>query len=497
MATDPRLNNPRYVEYYNEQYFELKKKRASGTATSAEIQQIQEIEKFFEGSPYFKKDQNNRAVNTDRTGTETSWKDIYTYDDTEPQTRRNDIAPSPPHPSTNANQNETVKKLNETTKKPGQGILFYPQALENVGPSTYSIDPEAPRHALKVTILDYFGSNLESKEQKAQASDSSNFNIGSTSRSIQETADQLRSNRLTQQALNNLQNDKNFVTTQSIAAGVGLIGGLLSGNVAPAVTAVGAVTKFITRSQTKINKEILPDDVKSIVYLYANGSNLDYTYKTTWSVTETTGMVTDLANAIETARSTGEFSENMLESVKASVSRLIQASDNNIGNLFLSKLGSAPARNFEFLFDQVQRRNFTVNVTFQPRNEREIDSAAKIIQTFKHYSHPSRPKDSPMMKVPTAFILENLTYTENQGWIENLYLPRYKVCVLQGMNVNYGQNGHLVTHFDFVKSNAGGAFKAPVKFEMSLAFQEIQILTREDITAPDEFFKSNPRTGYY
>jgi hypothetical protein len=64
--------------------------------------------------------------------------------------------------------------------------------------------------------------------------------------------------------------------------------------------------------------------------------------------------------------------------------------------------------------------------------------------------------------------------------------------------VNYASSGGLITHQEFVDTTSGPTFKAPVKISLSLNFQEMHILTREDIADPQKFFSSTTEeSGYY
>jgi hypothetical protein len=214
-----------------------------------------------------------------------------------------------------------------------------------------------------------------------------------------------------------------------------------------------------------------------------------------------------LADAMEKNTFGDAFStlgSGILESVGRSTLNVLKSeAEKNVSGfgaaatLALAKSGMAPAQNFEFLFDSVERRNFTVSVSFQPKSQKEVESVAKIITAFKHYGLPSRPKNSPLLKVPSYFLLENMTFDEKQGWVENLYLPKYKVCVLQNVGVNYDNNGALITHSKFRGTNTGATYKAPIKIDLNLSFTEIQILTREDVPSPKEFFNGNLENGHY
>jgi hypothetical protein len=251
------------------------------------------------------------------------------------------------------------------------------------------------------------------------------------------------------------------------------------------------------QSKTEIKMELIPDELKQIIYLYANGSNLNYSYGTRWRAAELENEVFAALNTVSQAASgeIGSAAGAALETASA-VLLLNPIENKTLRTLAQSKLGLSPAQNYEYLFDTVQRRKFGLTVTFMPKNEEEIVSVGKIIAAFKYYSHPARPNMNYYFRAPAVFLLQNITYVEGKGWVENLYLPKYKVCALVNTNVKYDQNGALITHEE-LKGTQQNTFKSPIKIEVDLSFEEIVLLTREDMTPPENFFDANTKNGYY
>jgi hypothetical protein len=195
----------------------------------------------------------------------------------------------------------------------------------------------------------------------------------------------------------------------------------------------------------------------------------------------------------------GDAGQAITDVGKSLIARILKQGivpSSDAGRALISKFGVAPAQNYEYMFENVGRRNFNFNTTFYPKNKKEIENTAKIINAFKYYSHPSRPDRSSLVRVPCVFLIENLTYVDGKGWTENLFLPKYKLCALLNTSVDYSQNGTLITHEDMFSSE--GTFKSPVKINMGLNFQEIHVLTREDIADPNKFFDGKKeQNGYY
>lgn len=425
-------------------------------------------------------------------------------------------------------------------------MYFYPQSLGNITSKSYSEGFEVPRHMLKISILDYAGGNLLSKEGKrklesvATAAMDSNAGIldkiGNTWNAAADAAKEIfannpelyaseinnyqdRADQLNRGGLNKMLNEmaKEGSTQNQVDHYKNAVKKFLDGP-----NAKDFAARYLTSadradlvkqsmineiaSTTTMKTQMLPDEIKGIIYLYAAGDNLNYTYSTNWNAKEVAPGFAGVQNMMSELVETGSFGDaasNVASTLAAMILREGYDSKGTFAGAaytpsILAKIGKAPAQNYEYLFDSVGRRNFAVNVTFYPKSENEMRNAAQIISALKYYSHPSRPERGALIKVPCIFMLENMSYVDGKGWQENLYLPKYKICALLNTTVNYSQNNQLVTHQEMVANNRGGTFKAPVKISLALNFQEMHVLTREDIPDPQKFFDSNMEVnGYY
>lgn len=443
---------------------------------------------------------------------------------------------------------EVIKALTQRDSAVRSSILekmyFYPQSLGNITSKSYSEGFEVPRHALKVTILDYAGGNLISKEGKKKleaafntyTSDNTGFwdKINAASDAVNEVLTnnpalyaseinnyQDRANQLNRGGLNKMLNDMSKEATLKQQQDhyknatkeflEGIRGKDFATQYLTSANRADLVKQSLTNqiaSTTVMQTQMLPDEIKSIIYLYANGENLNYSYSTSWNAKDQSGMFANLQNIAAELTESGVNSGSVMEAVKKATAALgaevlregqTTYGKNPIATALMAKVGMVPAQNYEYLFDSVGRRNFSVNVLFYPKSETEMRSAAQIISAFKYYSHPSRPERSAIMKVPCVFMLENMSYVDGKGWCENLYLPKYKICALLNTNVNYSQNGQLITHQQMADiKNGAMTFKAPIKISLALNFQEMHVLTREDIPNPKNFFDASVETnGYY
>ena len=437
---------------------------------------------------------------------------------------------------------EVVKALMERESSVRKSIMdkmyYYPESLGNISPKSYSEGHEVPRHMVKFTILDYAGANLISKEGKRAIENMSNAftsdNKGWMDRAMsageafnailvnnpdfyrQEIFNyQNQANELNRGNLNKMLNDmakensigeqkdvlknqvKKYLNSQ---LGMGYATQYLTSNNNPMV-ARSLVDEIA--SKTVMNTQMLPEEIKAIIYLYATADNLNFSYSTNWSAKEQTGSLANIQNSLAEFSETGSTTELAKDAVSTAVARIYRSMLKSdalapLAQTIAAKAGMAPAQNYEYLFESVGRRNFSVQAVFYPKSQREVRQAAQIISAFKYYSHPSRPNLSALVKVPCVFMLENMTYVDGKGWAENLYLPKYKICALLNTNVAYGQNGTLITHQQFQDVTSGPTFKAPVKITLSLNFQEMHVLTREDIPEPQSFFDANvQKNGYY
>jgi len=133
--------------------------------------------------------------------------------------------------------------------------------------------------------------------------------------------------------------------------------------------------------------------------------------------------------------------------------------------------GEADNPYMEVLFDSMALRTFTYNFTFAPKNEQEALEVQKIIQLFRFHMAPElRPGVNRYLGLPSQFDLHYMYLSKDGATSENNYYNRIATCVLQNCDVNYTPNG--------VKSFEDGG---PVTTTMTLAFKEIELLTKDKI----------------
>ena len=137
--------------------------------------------------------------------------------------------------------------------------------------------------------------------------------------------------------------------------------------------------------------------------------------------------------------------------------------------------GKVFSNRLETVFKGIDKRTFSFQFTMMPKSENEANIAKKIVEMFRFYSAPSfegAADSSRVFVVPATFDIE---YRINGGK-ENSYLNRISTCVMKSIDVSYG--GERV---QFFRPNSEGA--PPVQTQMTLNFQELEVITRERIAA--------------
>lgn len=117
----------------------------------------------------------------------------------------------------------------------------------------------------------------------------------------------------------------------------------------------------------------------------------------------------------------------------------------------------------EVIFEAVDFRTFAFKYKFLPKNKKESDSIKKIIDLFKLHMHPEMSGSKLFFIYPSEF---QITYFFKGQ--QNKYFHRFRPCVLESMEINYG--GEQFSSFRDGQ---------PSEVNMSLVFKETEILTKE------------------
>jgi len=150
-------------------------------------------------------------------------------------------------------------------------------------------------------------------------------------------------------------------------------------------------------------------------------------------------------------------------------------------DIFGSISGAVLNPNVELLFDSIDMRNFNLKFKLVPRNSDESAIINEICKIFKMCTLPGRNpgKVFGFENKGTAndFIaVPNLCQVSfMRGPKEHQSLPRYKMCAITNVDVNYTPDGAYATYAD--SKNPG----QPVAIELAIGFQETKLVFSDEI----------------
>jgi hypothetical protein len=144
--------------------------------------------------------------------------------------------------------------------------------------------------------------------------------------------------------------------------------------------------------------------------------------------------------------------------------------------------------NTELLFSGVSLRSgFSFSFDLVPRSKKESDQIKDIIRFFKSESAAQKGSTSDagaglFLKSPSVFKLQYMS-----GGRPHPFLNQFKMCALNAMSVNYTASGTYATYSD----------ATPVHMNMTLTFQELTPIYREDYVESNGDYKSTIKgTGF-
>ena len=127
----------------------------------------------------------------------------------------------------------------------------------------------------------------------------------------------------------------------------------------------------------------------------------------------------------------------------------------------------------ELLFKGLGRRTFSFTFAMMPKSEQEAQAIRNIVYAFKYNMLPEFEggnRAGRKLKVPNTFDIEYMYHGRS-----NDYLNKISTCVLKQMDVKYG--GDRYKTFD---PDSNGS-PSPVMTEISLTFEEMELITRERV----------------
>ena len=195
------------------------------------------------------------------------------------------------------------------------------------------------------------------------------------------------------------------------------------------------------------------------------------------------GMITTLAGSIsEVLGISGD--DRRLDDIdisgmgfKAALRAIGNATGMEAQELAQLQSGKLFSPRMEFIFDAVKKRVFTYQFSFYPKSEQESMEVEKIIQTFRKHMLPTRMdtgQDILALNVPNEFNIEYY-YKGN----ENNFINKVGTCLLTDCDITYGGDRYGTFKPGMTRDGLPGA--SPTETHMTITFQEMDIITQEDI----------------
>ena len=167
------------------------------------------------------------------------------------------------------------------------------------------------------------------------------------------------------------------------------------------------------------------------------------------------------------------ISEEALIRSSAGIVDLLSGGEGDTLGLANKVFGQATNPYMEVLFDSMAFRNFTYNFTFAPKNAQERDDVQDIIKLFRFHMAPElKGAQHRFLTLPSTFDIHYMYQHSKNYASENNFYSKIATCVLKDVTVDYTPNG--------VKSFQDGS---PTQINMSLSFQETELLNKQMINA--------------
>ena len=157
----------------------------------------------------------------------------------------------------------------------------------------------------------------------------------------------------------------------------------------------------------------------------------------------------------------------------------------NTGDIFGGIAGVIRNPNTELMFQKMKLRTFNLKFKLVPYNQVEANDIKRICQIFKRAMLPTysiegtevlnqnkdkqsqnRAIDAAFVKIPKVCKVQFM-----RGDRENDFLPKYKMCAITDVAVNYTPDGNYAVYDD----------GSPVAVELAISFMETKLVFAEDI----------------
>jgi hypothetical protein len=203
--------------------------------------------------------------------------------------------------------------------------------------------------------------------------------------------------------------------------------------------------------------------------------------------TSTAGAISNLIGKASGASQTA-IGQDALQTFFASKAAQALTGSGDFNQALSRDTGAVFNSNTELLFSGVSLRSgFSFSFDLVPRSKKESDEIKDIIRFFKSESAAQKGSAGDagaglFLKSPSVFRLRYMS-----GGKPHPFLNQFKICALNAMSVNYTASGTYATYSD----------ATPVHMNMTLTFQELTPIYREDYVESNGDYKSTIKgTGF-
>ena len=146
-------------------------------------------------------------------------------------------------------------------------------------------------------------------------------------------------------------------------------------------------------------------------------------------------------------------------------------------DIFGGMSGAILNPNVELMYGGTDLRNFTLKFKLVPKDNLETVTINQILNTFKKAMLPKLDPGAVMGGTsPGTYkgfigVPDLCRVAFMHGGKEHKYLPRYKMCAITQVDVNYTPDGAYATYYD----------GQPVAVELTVSFQETKMVFSEEI----------------
>jgi len=148
----------------------------------------------------------------------------------------------------------------------------------------------------------------------------------------------------------------------------------------------------------------------------------------------------------------------------------------NTGAVAFAAAGLARNPMLELIYKSPNFRTFQYDFMFYPRDEREALEVQKIVERFRFHQAPEIIKDAQGFLIPPSQFDIRFYY----GGAQNPNIAQVGTCVLTSIDVNYAPNGWSAYEVPGENAPALGRTGMPTAMQMTLQFQEVVYLTKDD-----------------